>query len=51
MSNADLSDPELFRAALAAFREKNIERARPLFAEYAERRVARVKAKVANDLA
>lgn len=49
MSNADLNDRQLLREAIAAFREKNIERARPLFAEFYERSVARVKAKVAND--
>ena len=51
MSNADLSDRQLLSEALTAFREKNIERAKPLFAEFSERRVAKVKAKVANDLA
>ncbi|WEK02377.1 MAG: hypothetical protein P0Y59_12060 [Candidatus Sphingomonas phytovorans] len=49
MSNADLNDRQLLREAIAAFREKDIERARPLFAEFSERSVARVKARVAND--
>ena len=51
MSNADLSDRQLFRDAVIAFREKDIERAKPLFDEYAARRVAKVKARVANDVA
>lgn len=51
MSSADLSDFQLLREAFAAVRAKNIERAKPLFAEFAERRVAKVKAKVANDVA
>ncbi|MBW8843216.1 MAG: hypothetical protein JF608_15740 [Sphingomonadales bacterium] len=51
MSNTDLSDLQLLREAIAAFRTKNIERAKPLFAKYAERRLARIKTKVANDVA
>jgi hypothetical protein len=49
MSNADLNDRQLLREAITAYRKKNIERARPLFAEFSERSIARVKAKVAND--
>jgi hypothetical protein len=49
MSNAELSDRQLLRAALATFREKDIERAKPLFAEYLERSVISLKAKVASD--
>ena len=51
MSNADLSDRQLLRDAIAALRDKNMERAKLLFAEFSERRLARIKAKVANDLA
>jgi hypothetical protein len=51
MSNTDLSDFQLLRTAIAAYREKNIERAKPLFAEYAARRRAKLKTKVANDVA
>jgi len=50
MSEADLSDRQLLLAVRAAVREKDLERAKPLFAEYAERIVARLKAKVANDV-
>ena len=51
MSNDELSDRQLLDAACAAVREKGLEQAKPLFAEYAARSVARVKAKVANDVA
>jgi hypothetical protein len=51
MSNTDLSDRQLLDAARAAFHAKDLERAKPLFAEFSERSVARVKAKVANDVA
>ena len=50
MSNAELSDRKLLHAALTAFREKDLERAKPLFAEYTERSVARLRAKAANDV-
>ena len=49
MSNPELSDYQLLGEAKAALREKDIERAKPLFAEFSERSVAKVKAKVAND--
>lgn len=49
MSNPELSDYQLLDEARAALREKDIERAKPLFAEFSERSVAKVKAKVAND--
>jgi hypothetical protein len=50
MSTTDSSDFKLFRAALARIREKGIESAKPLLAEFSERRVAKAKAKVANDV-
>jgi len=50
VSEADLSDRQLLLAVRAAVREKDLERAKPLFAEYAERSVVRLKAKVANDV-
>lgn len=51
MSNSELSDRQLLDQVRAAVREKNMERAKPLVAEFAARSVARVKAKVANDTA
>lgn len=50
MSNADLSDFKLLREAIAALRQKGAEGAKPLFAEFAERRAAKSKAEVANDV-
>jgi hypothetical protein len=50
MSNIDLSSRQLFDQAKAAVREKNMERAKPLFAELAARSLAEVRAKVANDI-
>jgi len=49
MSNTKLNDYQLLDEAKAALRGKDVERATPLFAEYSRRRVAAVKAKVAND--
>jgi hypothetical protein len=49
MSNTKLSDHQLLDKAKAALREKDGERAKLLFAEFSERSVASVKAKVAND--
>ena len=51
MSYIELSDRQLLDQARAAVREKNMDRTKPLFAEFAERSVTRVKAKVANDTA
>lgn len=50
MSNTDLSDLQLLNDAKAALRDKDKHRAAALWAEFCERSVARVKAKVANDL-
>ncbi len=50
MSDAELSDSQLLEAARIAFREKDIERAKPLFAKFLERSSARIRAKVANDV-
>lgn len=49
MSNTKLDDYQLLDEAKAALGGKDVERATPLFAEYFRRRVAAVKAKVAND--
>jgi hypothetical protein len=49
MSSIDSSDRQLLREAVSALREKNVERAKPLFARFAENRAAKVKALVAND--
>ena len=49
MSNTEFDDCELLNLAAAAIREKDPERAKPLLAEFSERSVARVKARVAND--
>lgn len=49
MSNAKLSDHQLFGEAKAALRGKDEKRAEALFAELSERSVTRNKAKVAND--
>ena len=49
MSNPELSDEQLLNEAKTAHREKDIERAKRLFAEFSERSLAKVKAKVAND--
>ncbi|WP_169833096.1 hypothetical protein [Sphingomonas panacis] len=51
MSNTELTDDQLLEAAKAALRDKDRERAKPFLAEFSERSLARVKAKVANDLA
>ena len=51
MSNSESSDWQLLGEARVALREKDLERARPLFAEYSERRLARLMAKeIANDV-
>ncbi len=51
MSDPESSDWQLLGEARAALREKDLERARPLFAEYSERRLARLMAKeIANDV-
>jgi hypothetical protein len=49
MSNTELDDYQLLDQAKAAFRGKDMERAKPLLSEFSKRSVARVKAKVAND--
>ena len=49
MNKPELSDYQLLGEAKAALREKDIKRAKPLFAKFFERSVAKVKAKVAND--
>jgi hypothetical protein len=49
MSNVELSDHQLLDKAKAALREKDVEHAKLLFAEFFERSVARNEAKVAND--
>ena len=51
MSYVELSDRQLLDKVRAAAREKNMERAKPFLAEFCERSVAKVKAKVANDTA
>lgn len=50
MSNPELSDNQLLDEAKAAVRQKDNERAKPFLAEYRKRRMAVLKAKVANDL-
>jgi hypothetical protein len=49
MSNTELSDHQLLDKAKTAFREKDRDRAKILFAEFSDRSVVRNKAKVAND--
>ena len=49
MSNPGSGEYRLLDEAKAALREKDIERAKSLFAEFSERSTAKFKAKVAND--
>lgn len=49
MSNRGLSDQRLLDEAKSALRQKDIDRAKPLLAEFSERSVASAKGKVAND--
>jgi hypothetical protein len=49
MSNRGLSDQRLLEEAKSALRQKDIDRAKPLLAEFSERSVANAKGKVAND--
>jgi hypothetical protein len=49
MSNTELSDNQLFAKVRAAFREKDGDLAKVLFAEFSDRSLARNKARVAND--
>ena len=46
MNNTDSNDFQLFKTAL---REKDTERRKALLVEFSDRRVRKVKAKVAND--
>jgi hypothetical protein len=49
MNSTELNDFELLDKAKAALCEQDAKRAEPFFAEFSERRAARVKAKAAND--
>lgn len=49
MSDKESSDHQLLEIGKSALLEKDRERAKALFREFAERSVARDKAKVAND--
>lgn len=51
MSHPDYTDAELLNEIKVAQRDKDIERAKSLMMVFSERSLARVKAKVANDVA
>jgi hypothetical protein len=51
MSSTELSDRQLLAEVKAAVREKRLDRAKLFFDELHTRGLARLKAKVANDIA